>query len=448
MRIAMIGTGYVGLVSGACFAELGHCVTCVDKDVDKVAALRVGVIPIYEPNLESLAARNVAAGRLHFTSDVSAAAADADVVFIAVGTPSRRGDGYADLSFVYGAVENVAPALSPGAVVITKSTVPAGTGDEIEATLRALRPGEAFSVASNPEFLREGAAIEDFMHPDRIVVGANDAHAREVLLRVYDPLVHEGARILFTSRRTSELIKYAANAFLAMKVTFINEMADVCEGVSADVTDLARGVGADKRIGPAFLEAGPGYGGSCLPKDTMALTVTANRTKRRVQLVETVVRVNAERMRAMANKVIDALRGSVEGKRIAILGLTFKAKTDDVRESPAIEIIQALQVEGAQITAYDPKGMTEAARLLGGVTFARSVDEAVRGADAAVIVTAWEEFGTIDLIDLRRALRTPVLVDLRNMFAPRDAEQAGLAYFGVGRGEAFAPEDIALAAPA
>jgi UDPglucose 6-dehydrogenase len=430
----MIGTGYVGLVSGTCLADFGHHVTCVDKDQAKIDGLLAGRMPIWEPGLESLVKANVERGRLEFTTDLARAFKGAEAVFIAVGTPSRRGDGHADLSFVFAAVEELAGLLEGPIVVVTKSTVPVGTGDKIAALLKEKGAPEGVSVASNPEFLREGAAIADFKHPDRILVGAEDDHARNVLAEIYRPLFLNRAPLLFTGRRTAELTKYAANAFLAMKISFINEMADLCEAVDADVQDLARGIGLDNRIGPKFLHAGPGYGGSCFPKDTLALLRTAEDVGIRQRIVSTVVEVNDRRKEAMANRVRDALGGSVEGKLIAVLGLTFKPNTDDMRDAPSVPLIKGLLAGGAKVTAFDPVGREQAEPLLPGVSFAGSAEEAADGADAVVIVTEWDEFRALDLGEMAGRMRGNMLVDLRNIYDKAEAEEAGLAYRGIGRG--------------
>ncbi|MFI4933886.1 MAG: UDP-glucose dehydrogenase family protein [Caulobacterales bacterium] len=432
MRVAMIGTGYVGLVSGACFADFGHDVTCIDKDAVKIEQLQAGKMPIYEPGLETLVARNVEAGRLTFANDGAAAVREADAIFIAVGTPSRRGDGHADLTFVYAATEEIAPLLDGFTVVVTKSTVPVGTGDEIEAILRRLRPDAQFAVVSNPEFLREGAAIEDFKRPDRVVVGFEDERARAVMAELYRPLNLNETPILFTDRRTSELVKYASNAFLAMKITFINEMADLCEAVGADVQQVARGIGLDKRIGSKFLHAGPGYGGSCFPKDTLALVRTARDAGSPVDLIETTVRVNDTRKKAMAGKVAGALGGELAGKTIGVLGLTFKPNTDDMREAPSLEIIPALQALGAKIRAYDPEGH-EARQLLRDVEFMNGPYDAVEGADCAVILTEWDEFRALDLDRVRALMRQPLVVDLRNVYRPDELRSRGFRYVSLGR---------------
>ncbi len=432
MRVAMIGTGYVGLVSGACFADFGHEVTCIDKDEGKIARLNEGQMPIYEPGLDVLVARNVEAGRLSFAVDGREAIGAADAVFIAVGTPSRRGDGYADLSFVYAAAEEVASLIDGFTVVVTKSTVPVGTGDEIEGILRRARPDAQFAVVSNPEFLREGAAIEDFKRPDRVVVGLEDERARPVMAELYRPLNLNETPILWTRRRSSELIKYAANAFLAMKITFINEIADLCEAVDADVQQVARGIGLDKRIGPKFLHAGPGYGGSCFPKDTLALVRTAQDAKAPLSLVEATARANDARKRAMAGKVAKALAGELAGKTIGVLGLTFKPNTDDMRDAPSLEIVPALQAMGAKVQAYDPEGH-EARQMLRGVDFKAGPYEALEGADCAVIITEWDEFRALDLERVREVMRRPLMVDLRNVYKPEELRPRGFTYVSVGR---------------
>jgi UDPglucose 6-dehydrogenase len=434
MRVAMIGTGYVGLVSGACFADFGHQVSCIDKDAAKIAALNRGEIPIFEPGLAELVQSNVRQGRLEFAAETSRVS-EADAVFIAVGTPSRRGDGHADLSFVYQAVREIAPLLRGAAVVITKSTVPVGTGDEIENILREKRPDADIQVVSNPEFLREGAAIQDFKHPDRIVVGSEDDHARKILDEIYRPLYLNTPPIIQVSRRTAELIKYASNAFLATKITFINEMADLCEQVGADVQEVARGMGLDNRIGAKFLHAGPGFGGSCFPKDTSALIKTAHDHGVPLRLVETVSTVNEQRKRAMARKVVQALGGSVRNKTIAVLGLTFKPNTDDTRDSPAIPLITALYDLGATVRGYDPAGMEQAKPLLPDVHYCRSAYSAAEGADALVIATEWEQFRALDLSRLKRVMTQPVIVDLRNIYRADEMRRAVFRYFPIGRGE-------------
>ncbi|QZP07097.1 UDP-glucose/GDP-mannose dehydrogenase family protein [Caenibius sp. WL] len=433
MRIAMIGTGYVGLVSGTCFSDFGHEVTCIDKDAGKVDALRAGRIPIYEPGLESLVASNARAGRLRFSTDLAEAVPQAHAVFIAVGTPSRRGDGHADLSYVYAAAREMAEYLAPGTVIITKSTVPVGTGDEVLRIIREVRPDLDISVASNPEFLREGAAIEDFKHPDRIVIGCEDQRAEQVLREIYRPLFLNKSPIVTMSRRGAELTKYAANAFLATKISFINEVADLCEKVGADVQDVARGIGLDNRIGSKFLHAGPGYGGSCFPKDTLALLKTGEDYESPLRIVEAVVTVNNNRKRSMGRKIIQAMGGSVHGKTVAILGLTFKPNTDDMRDSPAISIIQALQDNGAAIRAYDPEGMEQAAAELTDVTFCDGAYAAMENADAAVIVTEWDAFRALDFNRMKDLLNAPILIDLRNIYVRDDVERQGFAYVAVGR---------------
>ena len=440
MRICMIGTGYVGLVSGACFADFGHDVSCVDKVPEKIEGLLAGRMPIWEPGLEALVKHNAEHGRLKFTTDLADGIRDADAVFIAVGTPARRGDGHADLSFVYAAAKEIAGALTKPAVIVTKSTVPVGTGDEITRILKENGAPEGTSVASNPEFLREGAAIRDFKIPDRIVVGAEDDFAREVLREVYRPLFLNKAPILFTGRRTAELIKYAANAFLATKITFINEIADLCEAVGADVRDVSRGIGLDNRIGKKFLHAGPGYGGSCFPKDTLALLKTAEDYQSPIRIVEAVVQVNDTRKRAMGRKVIRAMGGDARGKTVAVLGLTFKPNTDDMRDAPSLALIQALKDAGAEVRAYDPEGLEQAKPMLPGVEFADDPYQAAAGADALVIVTEWDEFRALDLKRVASILAAPVLVDLRNIYTPAEVERVGLQYHGVGRGIALEAE--------
>ncbi len=433
MRITMIGSGYVGLVSGACFADFGHEVTCVDKDEGKIAALKTGKMPIYEPGLDTLVATNVAAGRLTFTTDLSTAVAGSDAIFIAVGTPSRRGDGHADLSYVFAATEEIAAAVTGPTVVVTKSTVPVGTGDKVEAILRERRPDIDVQVVSNPEFLREGAAIGDFKRPDRIVIGTDDEGARKVMRGVYRPLYLNESPILFTGRRTSELIKYAANAFLATKITFINEIADLCEAVGANVQDVSRGIGLDNRIGKKFLHAGPGYGGSCFPKDTLALLKTAEDFETPIHIVEAVVKVNDSRKRAMGRKVLHALGADPKGKTVALLGLTFKPNTDDMRDAPSIAIAQALTDAGVVVRAFDPEGMAPARRMMPDLTYCNDAYEAASGADAVVIVTEWDAFRALDLPKLKAVMAAPVLVDLRNVYRRDDVEQAGFAYTAVGR---------------
>jgi UDPglucose 6-dehydrogenase len=432
MRVTMIGAGYVGLVSGACFADFGHHVTCIDKDAPKVAALNRGEIPIFEPGLADLVEANVRQERLRFAVDTSSVNS-AEAVFIAVGTPSRRGDGHADLSFVYDAVREIAPLLSAAAVVITKSTVPVGTGDEIERILRDKRPDADIQVVSNPEFLREGAAIQDFKHPDRIVVGTDDMRARAVVAELYRPLYLNASPIFYVNRRTAELIKYAANAFLATKITFINEVADLCEQVGADVNEVARGMGLDNRIGGKFLHAGPGFGGSCFPKDTTALLKTAQDHGVALRIVEAVASVNDQRKRAMARKVVTALDGSVRGKTVAVLGLTFKPNTDDTRDSPAIPLITALQDLGATVRAYDPAGMEQAKPQLPGVQYCTGAYAAAEGAHAIVIATEWEQFRALDLHRLKTVMAQPVIVDLRNIYRTDEMRRAKFKYVAVGR---------------
>ncbi|AYD00560.1 UDP-glucose/GDP-mannose dehydrogenase family protein [Neorhizobium sp. NCHU2750] len=432
MRIVMVGSGYVGLVSGACFADFGHTVICVDKAAEKIEALKNGMMPIFEPGLDQLVESNVKANRLSFTTDLADAVADADVVFIAVGTPSRRGDGHADLGYVYAAAREIAAAIQGFTVVVTKSTVPVGTGDEVERIIREENPQADFAVVSNPEFLREGAAIDDFKRPDRIVVGLTDERARGVMTEVYRPLYLNQSPLLFTGRRTSELIKYAANGFLAMKITFINEIADLCERVGADVQDVSRGIGLDGRIGSKFLHAGPGYGGSCFPKDTLALAKTAQDSESPVRLIETTIAVNDNRKRAMGRKVIAAMGGDVRGKKIAVFGLTFKPNTDDMRDSPAIAVIQTLKDAGAIVAGYDPEGMENAKQLLD-IEFTSGPYEAAENADAAVLVTEWNEFRALDLARLKSAMRSPILVDLRNVYRKSELEAHGFDYTGVGK---------------
>jgi UDPglucose 6-dehydrogenase len=421
------------LVSGACFADFGHTVHCVDKDEAKIRALQTGHNPIFEPGLDTLVESNLKQGRLTFGLDLTSAVADADAVFIAVGTPSRRGDGFADLSYIYAAARDIAKVISKYTVIVTKSTVPVGTGDEVERLIREARPDADFSVASNPEFLREGAAISDFKRPDRIVIGVDDDRASAILAEIYRPLYLNRAPILTTSRRTAELTKYAANAFLAMKITFINEIADLCEKVGANVQEVARGIGLDNRIGSKFLHAGPGYGGSCFPKDTLALVKTAQDSGAPVRLIETVVAVNEQRKRAMARKVVAACGGSVRGKTVAVLGLTFKPNTDDMRESPALAIITGLQDAGAVVKAFDPEGMQVARPLLPDVAFASDAYDCAKGADALVIVTEWDAFRALDFAALKAAMATPILVDLRNVYPPEYVRASGFSYESVGR---------------
>jgi UDPglucose 6-dehydrogenase len=432
MRVAMIGTGYVGLVSGACFADFGHVVTCIDKDASKIERLKKGEIPIFEPGLDDLVARNVREERLFFATDGAEAVKAADAVFIAVGTPSRRGDGHADLSFVYAAAEEIAGQIDGFTVVVTKSTVPVGTGDEIEAILKRTRPDGDFAVVSNPEFLREGAAINDFKRPDRVVIGTEDERARAVMAELYRPLNLNESPLLFTGRRTSELTKYAANAFLAMKITFINEIADLCEVLDADVQQVARGIGLDNRIGSKFLHAGPGYGGSCFPKDTLALVRTASDAGSPIRLVETTVQVNATRKKAMAHKIVQAMGGDVSGKRIGVLGLTFKPNTDDMRDAPSLDIVPALIALGAHVQAYDPEGH-EARQMLPGADFKAGPYDVADGADALVILTEWDQFRALDLDRIKGLMRAPLVVDLRNIYRPAEMLSRGFDYRGVGR---------------
>ena len=433
MRVAMIGSGYVGLVSGACFADFGHVVTCVDKDADRIEALHRGEIPIFEPGLDELVDTNVKAKRLFFTTDLTAAVREAEAVFIAVGTPSRRGDGHADLTYVYNAAKEIAAAIEGFTVVITKSTVPVGTGDEVERIIREVRPDAQFAVASNPEFLREGAAISDFKRPDRIVIGYDDPRARETVEELYRPLYLNHAPIVFTSRRTSELIKYAANAFLATKITFINEMADICEKVGADVQDVARGIGLDNRIGSKFLHAGPGYGGSCFPKDTQALIRTAQEAGAPTRIVESVAAVNEARKRSMAEKVLEACGGSVRGKTIAVLGLAFKPNTDDMRDAASLTIIPMLQSMGATVRAFDPEAMGQARPLLAGTEFCEDAYACIDKAHALVILTEWDAFRALDLKRVKDALADPTVVDMRNIYRPADMRKRGFRYVSIGR---------------
>ena len=432
MRITMIGTGYVGLVSGACIADFGHQVTCVDKDTGKISALNAGEIPIFEPGLGEIVRSNVRQGRLSFTMALDDPVRDADAVFIAVGTPSRRGDGHADLSFVYEAARAIAGAVEGFTVIVTKSTVPVGTGDEVERIIRETRPSADVAVASNPEFLREGAAIHDFKHPDRIVIGSEDERARQVVAEIYRPLYLNQAPILYTGRRTAELIKYAANAFLATKITFINEIADLCERVGADVQEVARGIGLDNRIGPKFLHPGPGYGGSCFPKDVRALIKTAQDNDVPMRILEAVESVNDARKRAMARKVASAV-GNLRGKTIAVLGLTFKPNTDDMREAPSIPLVTALQDFGARVRAYDPAGMEQARPLMPDVTFCDGPYACAEGADAVVIVTEWEQFRALDLERLKSVMAAPVLIDLRNIYPVEEMLGSGFMYESIGR---------------
>jgi UDPglucose 6-dehydrogenase len=433
MRIAIVGAGYVGLVSGACFADFGHQVTCVDKDASKISALQRGKIPIFEPDLERLVQSNVKNGRLDFDTDLAGPVREADAVFIAVGTPSRRGDGHADLSYVYAASREIAAAVDGFTVVITKSTVPVGTGDEVERLIRETNPSADVAVASNPEFLREGAAIRDFKIPDRIVVGTQDERARKLISEIYRPLYLNKAPLIFTSRRTAELIKYAANAFLATKITFINEIADLAEKVGADVQEIARGIGLDNRIGSKFLHAGPGFGGSCFPKDTRALIKTAQDHEAPMRIVEAVLAVNENRKRAMARKVASVFGGTLRGKTISVLGLTFKPNTDDMRESPSIPLITALQDLGAKIRAYDPEGMEQSKTELSEICYCDGPYSCADGADALVIVTEWEQFRALDLDRLKRAMARPIIIDLRNIYEPQDVIAHGFRYESIGR---------------
>jgi len=433
LKIAMVGSGYVGLVSGACFADFGHDVVCIDKDDAKIERLKEGRMPIYEPGLEDLVARNAGAARLSFTTDFTAAIAGADAIFIAVGTPSRRGDGHADLTYVFEVAAEIGRRLKSPAVIVTKSTVPVGTGDEVERIIRESGTEVRFAVASNPEFLREGAAIEDFKRPDRIVIGTDDEWGRHVLQEIYRPLYLNESPILFTTRRSAELIKYAANAFLATKITFINEIADLCEKVGGDVQDVARGIGLDKRIGPKFLNAGPGYGGSCFPKDTLALLKTAEDFDSPLRIVEAVAKVNDSRKRAMGRKVIEALGNAPRGKRVALLGLTFKPNTDDMRDAPSIAIAQALTDAGVEVVAYDPEGMEMAKPLMPQVTMAPDAYAAAEGTDAIVIVTEWDAFRALDLDRVMKNAKAPVLIDLRNIYRPNEMRQAGFSYLSIGR---------------
>ncbi len=433
MRIAVIGSGYVGLVSGACFSEFGVEVACVDLDKAKIEGLKNGKMPIYEPGLDALVASNVAAKRLSFTTDLAGAVKTADAVFIAVGTPSRRGDGHADLSYVFGAAEEIARALDGYTVIVTKSTVPVGTGRKVADVIRKTRPDAAFDVVSNPEFLREGSAIGDFMRPDRVCIGAESERAQAVMKELYRPLFLNETPILFTKIETSELTKYAANSFLATKISFINEIADLCEKVGADVQDVAKGIGLDGRIGRKFLHAGPGYGGSCFPKDCLALVKTARDAGSPISIVEAVIGVNDARKEAMAERVIHACGGSVTGKTLAVLGVTFKPNTDDMRDSPSLDIIPALQKAGATIRAFDPEGMKEAAKLMSDVNFCGNAYETMEGADAVVIVTEWNEFRALDLSRVMNLLRTPTVIDLRNIYKPEDMSAAGFYYVSIGR---------------
>ena len=433
MRIAMIGAGYVGLVSGACFSDFGHTVSCVDLDAKKIAALDDGIMPIYEPGLKELVDRNVREQRLSFSTDLAKSISDVEAVFIAVGTPSRHGDGHADLSYVYAAAADVARAATGPLVVITKSTVPVGTGDEVERICRETRSDVEIDVVSNPEFLREGAAIDDFKRPDRIVVGAESERAKAIMTSIYRPLYLNANPVVFVSRRTSELIKYASNAFLAVKITFINEVADLCEKTGANVQDVARGIGLDKRIGAKFLHAGPGYGGSCFPKDTLALVKTGQDFEAPLRIVETVVSVNDQRKRAMGRRIITACGGSVRGKTIAILGLAFKPNTDDMREAPALAIVTALLDAGAKVRGYDPESMEQARPLLPGMDFAENAYDCIEGADALAILTEWNEFRALDLKRVKTLLKAPILVDLRNIYNADEVQRYGLTYTSIGR---------------
>lgn len=433
MRVAMIGTGYVGLVSGTCFADFGHIVTCIDKDASKIDALNNGQIPIYEPGLQDLVAENVEENRLFFTTDPAQAIKEADAVFIAVGTPTRRGDGHADLSYVYAAAEEIAGLVDGFTVVVTKSTVPVGTGDEVEAIIQRTRPDADVAVVSNPEFLREGAAINDFKRPDRVVVGTENDQAVEIMQELYRPLYLNETPIIVTKRRTSELIKYAANAFLAVKITFINEIADLCEKVGANVQEVSRGIGLDNRIGSKFLHAGPGYGGSCFPKDTLALSKIAADAGSDLKIVDSVIEVNSDRKKKMAQKVIDFMGGGVQGKTVALLGLAFKPNTDDMREAPSIDIVQKLQEAGALIRAYDPAGMEEASRMMSDVLFCDGPYHAIENADVAVIVTEWDQFRALDLDRVKTLLKAPKIVDLRNIYKADYMSSRGFEYTSVGR---------------
>ena len=433
MHVTMIGTGYVGLVSGACFSEFGHNVTCVDKDATKIEALHCGEIPIFEPGLDELVESNVNAGRLSFTTDLQQPVANADAVFIAVGTPSRRGDGHADLTYVFNAAREVADALDGYTVIVTKSTVPVGTGTEVFEVVRETSPGADFDVASNPEFLREGAAITDFMRPDRVIVGTDSERAKEVMGELYRSLFLNETPVMFTTRQTAELIKYAANAFLATKVTFINEIANLCEQVDANVQDVARGIGLDGRIGSKFLHAGPGYGGSCFPKDTLALLRTAENLGLPMDIVQATVNVNDRRKQEMAQKIFDACGGSLEGKTVAILGLTFKPNTDDMRNSPSLDIIPALQAAGAKIRAYDPEGMDEARMMLDGIEYCDDAYDTLPNSDALVIITEWNVFRAMDMHRVKDLLNSPVLVDMRNIYDPETMRELGFTYVSVGR---------------
>lgn len=433
MRVAMIGTGYVGLVSGACFSEFGVDVVCVDKDETKIAKLHENIMPIYEPGLDDLVEKNVKEGRLSFTTSLAEGVKDADAVFIAVGTPSRRGDGHADLSYVYGAAKEIAEAMNGYTVIVTKSTVPVGTGREVERIIRETRPDADFDVVSNPEFLREGSAINDFMRPDRVVIGTRSDRARNLMRELYRPLFLIETPILFTARQTSEMIKYAANTFLATKITFINEIADLCEKVDADVQDVAKGIGLDGRIGRKFLHTGPGYGGSCFPKDTLALVKTAQDEGSPLRIIETVVDINDKRKKAMAPRVINILGGTAKGKKIAVLGLAFKPNTDDMRDSPALDIVPALVDAGADVSVYDPEAMEEAKKQINGVTWCESAYDTMVDADILVIVTEWNQFRALDFDRVKGLLKQPLMVDLRNIYNPEDMAQEGFVYHCLGR---------------
>jgi len=430
----MIGTGYVGLVSGACFSDFGHIVTCIDSDAPKIQQLRTGSLPIFEPGLDALVASNVEAGRLSFTTESAAAIRAADAIFLAVGTPSRRGDGFADLSYVYDAARGIAPEIEGYTVVVIKSTVPVGTNDEVDAIIRKLRPDADFAVVSNPEFLREGAAIEDFKRPDRIVIGTDDERARRVMRELYRPLFINETPILFTGRRSAELIKYASNAFLATKITFINEMADLCEKCGADVQEVSRGMGLDRRIAGKFLHAGPGFGGSCFPKDIAALAAIGQHYGVPTKIVATVMAVNDARKHAMPAKVVAACGGSLRGKTVAVLGLTFKPNTDDMREAPSLVIVPALEAQGARVRAYDPHGMEEARKLMPWLETAVDPYACIEGADAMLILTEWDQFRALDLDRVKAALRSPVIIDFRNIYRPAEVAAKGLTYVSVGRG--------------
>jgi len=433
MHIAMIGAGYVGLVSAACFSEFGHNVICVDKIKGKIDALKRGLIPIYEPELEALVAKNAEAGRLSFTDTVDDAVKEAEVIFIAVGTPSRRGDGHADLSFVFDAALDISRAMRGYTVIVTKSTVPVGTGDEVENIIANGSPGGEFDVVSNPEFLREGSAINDFMRPDRVVIGAHTARAREVMKQIYRPLFLIETPILYTDRNTAELIKYAANTFLATKITFINEIADLCEKIGADVQDVSKGMGLDGRIGGKFLHAGPGYGGSCFPKDTLALVRTAQSSGSPLRIVETVVDVNDKRKKSLVNKVKKVFGDKLTGRKIAILGLTFKPNTDDMRDSPSLELVPSLVADGAEVRAFDPKGMDEAKTLMAGVLWAENIYDAIRGSEMVIILTEWNEFRALDLKRVKKEMLKPIMLDLRNIYDPNEMANAGFQYYSIGR---------------